>query len=136
MDDLYQDELLEHYKHPHNFGEVDEPACRITETNSSCGDSLTLSLRIQEGVVIEAKFMGQGCAVSMASTSLLTDYIKGKSVEEIEKIDLAFMQALIGTTVSPGRIKCLTLGARALMNLLNQALKSSDLAGGRLKGNS
>lgn len=125
MDDLYQDELLEHYKHPHNFGEVEEPACRITETNSSCGDSLTLSLRIEEGVVREAKFVGQGCAVSVASTSLLTDYIKGKSVEDIKKIDLEFMQDLIGATVSPGRIKCLTLGARALMNLLNRALTTS-----------
>jgi len=125
MDDLYQDELLEHYKHPHNFGEVEEPACRITETNSSCGDSLTLSLRIEEGVVREAKFVGQGCAVSVASTSLLTDYIRGKSVEDIKKIDLEFMQDLIGATVSPGRIKCLTLGARALMNLLNRALTTS-----------
>jgi NifU-like protein involved in Fe-S cluster formation len=62
----------------------------------------------------------------MASASLLTDYIKGKSVKEIEKIDLAFMQDLIGTTVSPGRVKCLTLGAKALMNLLNQALENSD----------
>ena len=131
MDDLYQDELLEHYKHPHNFGEVEQPTCRITETNSSCGDSLTLTLKIEGELVTEAKFIGSGCAVSVAAMSLLTDYIKGKPIAEIEKIDLAFMQDLIGVTVSPGRVKCLTLGARALMKVLNQALENLSSVDGR-----
>ena len=122
MDDLYQQELLELYKHPHNFGEVKHPTCQITETNSSCGDSLKLSLKVNDGIIKEAKFVGNGCAVSMAATSLLTDYIQGKTVNEVRTIDFQFMQDLIGATVSPGRVKCLTLGARALMKLLNQAL--------------
>lgn len=122
MDDLYQQELLELYKHPHNFGEIENPTCTITESNSSCGDSLSLSLKVIGNVIVEAKFVGSGCAVSMAATSLLTDYIQGKTVEEVKTIDLQFMQRLIGVTVSPGRVKCLTLGARALMKLLNQAL--------------
>lgn len=126
MDDLYQQELLDHYHHPHNYGEIVGPHCSISETNASCGDELTLSLKFStlghERIVSEAKFFGTGCAVSMAATSLLTDYIKGKSVTDLQKIDFDFMQRLIGATVSPGRVKCLTLGARALMNLLNQAL--------------
>lgn len=125
MDDLYQDELLQHYKHPHNFGELSDSTCQITESNSSCGDSLTLKLKIEKGIVVDAKFTGNGCAVSMAATSLLTDYIRGKSAEEIKKIDFEFMQHLIGTTISPGRVKCLTLGARAVMTLLNQALATN-----------
>jgi nitrogen fixation protein NifU and related proteins len=125
MDDLYQQELLDHYKNPHNFGELANPTCQTTETNSSCGDSLTLKLRIEKDVVTDAKFTGQGCAVSMAATSLLTDYVLGKHVDEIKKIDFEFMQELIGSTISPGRVKCLTLGARALMKLLNQALATT-----------
>lgn len=125
MDDLYREELLQHYKNPHNFGELTDSTCQITETNSSCGDSLTLKLKIVNGIVVDAKFTGNGCAVSMAATSLLTDYIRGKSIEEIKTIDFEFMQDLIGTTVSPGRVKCLTLGARALMILLNQAIAIS-----------
>lgn len=122
MNDLYQQELLELYKHPHNFGELTNPSGEIFETNSSCGDSLKLSVKIVGGVIEEAKFVGNGCAISMAATSLLTDYIKGKSIEEIKKIDVQFMQDLIGIAISPGRVKCLTLGARALMKLLNQAM--------------
>ena len=131
IDDLYQQELLNHYKHPHNYGELTDLTCQITETNSSCGDSLTLKLKIVEGVVTKAKFTGSGCAVSVAAMSLLTDHIKGKSIEEIRMIDVAFMQDLIGTTVSLGRIKCLTLGAKAVMNLLNQALENSNLVDDR-----
>jgi len=129
MDDLYQQELLDHYHHPHNYGEVVAPDCLIVETNASCGDELTLSLKFAEKnnqkIVSEAKFIGKGCAVSMAATSLLTDYIQGKPVSDLQKIDLKFMQELIGTQVSPGRVKCLTLGAKALMKLLNQALSQS-----------
>lgn len=128
MDDLYQQELLDHYKHPHNFGTLTEPSCAVTETNSSCGDSLTLQLKIKNKIVTEAKFTGSGCAVSMAAASLLTDYIIDRSVKQLKTIDFDFMQQLIGATISPGRVKCLTLSARALMRALNQALGNLDLA--------
>lgn len=126
MDDLYQEELLDHYKHPHNFGQLTHPSCRINEVNASCGDMMTLDLSMEgdgdDAVVREVMFKGVGCAVSMASASKLTDYIKGKKVADLKKIDFNFMQDLIGTVVSPGRIKCLTLSAKALMKALNQTL--------------
>jgi nitrogen fixation NifU-like protein len=129
MSNLYQEELLDHYHHPRNFGQLIGPQCRIVETNASCGDELTLAIKLgkKKGVlyVTDSKFTGSGCAVSVAATSLLTEHIKGKTVEELQAIDFDFMQRLIGTTVSPGRIKCLTLGARALMKLLNQALATA-----------
>ena len=127
MDDLYREELLDLYHHPHNFGEMIDPTCTVMETNASCGDSLTLDLKVEirddEPMVTDARFTGVGCAVSIASTSLLTDFIKNKTILELREIDYDFMQKLLGTTISPGRIKCLTLSARALMNALNQALE-------------
>ena len=126
MDDLYQEELLDLYHHPHNFGEMVDPTCTVVETNASCGDTLKLDLKVERHdsipTVVDARFTGVGCAVSIASTSLLTDFIKNKTIAELKSIDYDFMQKLLGTTISPGRIKCLTLSARALMNALNQAL--------------
>jgi nitrogen fixation protein NifU and related proteins len=126
MDELYQDELLDHYKHPRNFGELPHPTCRIAETNATCGDALTLDI-ITEGegetaVVTDVRFRGIGCCVSIAASSKLTEHIKGKTVAELQQIDLKFMQDLIGTIISPGRVKCLTLSAKALMRALNQTL--------------
>jgi nitrogen fixation NifU-like protein len=127
-DDLYQAELLELYHHPHNFGDMADPTCSVKETNASCGDKLKLDLKIETinaiPTITDAKFNGTGCAVSMASTSLLTDYIKGKTVAEIKHIDFDFMQKLLGTSISLGRVKCLTLSARALMHALEQSLQS------------
>ena len=130
-DDLYQAELLDHYYHPHNFGSLPQPSCFASESNASCGDKLTLELNIdsskQPYIVTDAKFNGVGCAVSIASASLLTDYIKGKSLEELHSIDVNFMQDLIGTTISPGRVKCLTISAKALMKALSTALDSGKI---------
>lgn len=130
-DDLYQAELLDHYYRPHNYGTLPKPSCSASESNASCGDKLTLELNIDSTktpfIVTDAKFNGVGCAVSIASASLLTDYIKGKTLEELQDIDVTFMQNLIGTTISPGRVKCLTISAKALMKALSNALDAGKI---------
>ncbi len=124
-DDLYQEELLDHYHHPHNFGKLLSPTCRIVERNASCGDEITLDIIFDEDHrVADISFEGNGCCVSMASASKLTDYARGKTVEELKQIDFSFMQNLVGTVISPGRIKCLTLSAKALMKALDQSLST------------
>jgi nitrogen fixation NifU-like protein len=127
-DDLYQQTILDHYKNPHNFGPLPDPTCQASETNASCGDKLTLELKLDEttnpATITDAKFTGSGCVVCIASASLLTDYLKGKPITKVEKIDLNFMQQLIGTNVSPGRLKCVTLSAKAVLTALETALKS------------
>jgi nitrogen fixation protein NifU and related proteins len=129
MDDLYQDELLDHYKHPRNFGELSRPTCRIAEQNSTCGDALTLDLSItgegESAIITDVKFSGIGCAISIAAASKLTGHIKGKTLRELQSIDLDFMQDLIGSVISPGRVKCLTLSAKALMKALNNTLTAT-----------
>lgn len=128
MDDLYQEDLLDHYKHPHNFGTLTDPSCRIQEQNSSCGDAMTLDVSVdgegEQAIITDVKFVGNGCAISMAAASKLTDHIKGKTLAELKTIDFEFMQNLIGTVISPGRVKCLTLSAKALMQVLNSTLSS------------
>ena len=86
MDDLYRDYILEHYRRPHNFGVLDNPTASYEGANPLCGDRITMMLGIKDGIVSEVAFTGRGCAISQASASLLTDEIKGKTVEEVEKM--------------------------------------------------
>jgi L-threonylcarbamoyladenylate synthase len=119
-DDLYHEEILEHYKHPSNFGTLDEFDEEAHETNASCGDSFTFQIKIAADQSIKKiAFTGVGCAISTAACSLLTEYLTGKHISEIKKIDIVFMQNLIGAEITATRIKCLTLPPRALQKLVH-----------------
>src|ERR1035437_1998684 len=103
MDDLYRDYILEHYRQPHNFGNIEAPDARYEGANPLCGDRITMMLGIRDGVVAEVAFSGHGCAISQASASLLTDEIKGKPVDEVAKITPADVLDLLGIEISPAR---------------------------------
>jgi nitrogen fixation protein NifU and related proteins len=118
MDDLYRDYILEHYRHPHNFGTLDAPTASYEGSNPLCGDRITMELGIQDGVVREVAFTGRGCAISQASASLLTDEVKGKTVEEIEKLTPDYLLDLIGVEISPARLKCALLSLDTLSHAL------------------
>lgn len=115
---LYRDEVLDHYKHPHNFGELSDATCRSSGSNPSCGDSVNLSLKIEKGIITDAKFTGVGCALSTASASILTDFIKGKSVDEALKISQTNLEDWLGE-INPGRQKCILLPLSALKKMLS-----------------
>ena len=83
MDDLYRDYILEHYRRPHNFGVIEDADASYEGANPLCGDRITLMLGVKDGVVDRVAFTGRGCAISQASASLLTDEIKGKTVDEV-----------------------------------------------------
>lgn len=117
MDDLYHQEILEHYKHPSNFGTLEDFDVEVEETNMSCGDSFSFQIKLNDNLIHNIAFSGRGCAISTAAASLLTDYLKGKPVEEIKKIDIKFMQNLIGAEITATRIKCLGLPAKALQKI-------------------
>jgi nitrogen fixation NifU-like protein len=118
MDDLYRDYILEHYRHPHNFGVLDAPTASYEGSNPLCGDRITMMLGVADGVVREVAFTGRGCAISQASASLLTDEIKGKTVEEIEKMTPEDLLDLIGVEISPARLKCALLSLDTLAHAL------------------
>ncbi len=112
--DMYAETILEHYKHPHNYGELPEKDIEHREYNPLCGDSITMRLVMENNKIKDIKFTGRGCAISQAATSLLTDEIKGKTMEEIKKLDRSFVLGLLGVSISPARMKCAMLGIKTL----------------------
>ncbi len=111
----YQAQILEHYKRPHNRGLLEPSTHRAREANPLCGDDITMMLRV-DGLnrIEEVRFDGEGCAISMASASLLTDAVKGKSLEEASALEkTAFLQHL-GVPLSAVREQCALLPLRAL----------------------
>jgi len=121
MDDLYRDEILEHYREPHNFGTLDSPDAVHEGNNPLCGDRITMMLTLSdEGNVSDVAFSGRGCAISQASASLLTDEIKGRSVEDIEALRNQDILDLLGIEISPARLKCALLSLDTMQHALRE----------------
>lgn len=114
MDDLYRAYILERYKHPRNAGELDPFDVKHADTNPLCGDEISMTVRIEDGRVTDAKFHGKGCAISQASVDILTDSIKGKTVAELRQITGDQVIEELGVDVSPARRKCALLGLKVL----------------------
>jgi len=108
--DLYREEILDHFKNPRNFGVVKKTKLRAKETNASCGDVMEMSLRIKKGKVEEIRFQAEGCAISIAAGSMLTEMVKGEKVAEVKGLGEEEMMKRLGIKVSSGRRKCATLG--------------------------
>lgn len=115
MDDFYREFILDHYKNPHNFGELPDATHRYHDTNPLCGDEITMYLKIGADERVEdVRFSGKGCAISQASASILTDEVKGKTLDELKAIDRDHVLENLGITLSPARIKCALLSLKAL----------------------
>ena len=115
MDSLYREYILEHYKHPHNWGELDDPDLEFEDSNPLCGDELRVQLRLDAGGrVDEVRFSGQGCAISQASASMVSDELKGMPVEDLVRLDKSFVLDLLGIDISATRLKCALLSLKVL----------------------
>ena len=123
MDSLYKEIVLDHYKNPHNFGTLEPADYTAEDTNPLCGDQVRIDMRVDDGIVTDIKFSGRGCAVSMASSSILTDMVMGQPLEEVRAITKDDLLEEIGIPVSPARMKCATLGLTVLN--LSLALKEA-----------
>lgn len=136
LDDLYRRVIMDHYKTPRNNGKFEEGAVTVDLNNPTCGDRISLQMRITDGIVNDAKFVGEGCSISMASASMMTDAVKGKSVQEAlemasnfsslmkgEDVEFEYedIEALSGVNKFPARIKCATLAWNALRKGIEQA---------------
>jgi len=111
MDDLYRELILEHHKHPHNAGTLEAPTVSSEDSNPLCGDRVRIDLAIESGIITDVRFTGRGCAISQAAASLLTDEIKGKSLDDVRAMTKNDVLDLIGIPLdhNPVRIKCALL---------------------------
>ncbi len=108
-DEIYKEHIMELYKSPRNYGELENPTHNHTEMNSSCGDEITLQLSVEDGKIQDVKFNGSGCVMSLVSSSLLTDKIKGMDLEEAKKLSKEDILKLLKIKINPSRMKCVLL---------------------------
>ncbi|KQU57909.1 nitrogen fixation protein NifU [Bacillus sp. Leaf406] len=131
LDQLYRQVIMDHYKNPRNKGSLEDGSFTIDMNNPTCGDRIHLTLKVEDGIVQDAKFDGEGCSISMASASMMTQSVKGKEIDEALKlskifsdmmqgndydddVDLGDIEALQGVAKFPARIKCATLAWKAM----------------------
>ncbi|MFC7187249.1 Fe-S cluster assembly sulfur transfer protein SufU [Halorubrum yunnanense] len=110
--DMYRQQILDHYKNPRNYGELEEPDFTHVGENPSCGDTIQMDVGLDEaGETIESvRFNGDGCAISMASASMLSERLHGMAVEELHEMDTDDVTEMLGVDISPMRVKCAVLG--------------------------
>ncbi len=116
--EIYAEEIVAHYEHPHNKGKLEGATASFHDFNPLCGDDLTMYLKVDNGIVSEAKFEGSGCAISVGSASMLTDFLKGKKIKEIERMGSHTVIDMLGIDPGPVRLKCATLSLRAAQKAL------------------
>lgn len=116
---LYKDELMEHFKYPHNKGKTINPDFSSELENPSCGDMVSIEGKIaQDGKIIELSFEGSGCVISQAAASMLTDKCKGKTVDEVLKLTAQDILQMLGFEIGPVRLRCALLSLQALQSAL------------------
>ena len=120
MSDLYREQILDHYRNPHNKGELEPHDASFEDTNPLCGDKIRIDLRFDGDVVSDIAFSGRGCAISQASASILTDLVKGESINEVLSFDKDDLLDELGIPISPARIKCALLGLHVLKGAIDQ----------------
>ena len=115
----YKEEIIDHYKNPRNFGSMDDATVSANEANASCGDVISVSLKIDSGRVTDMKWRGVGCAISTAAASMISEKVVGMNKADLEKFGEKGIVDLLGGEVNLGRMKCATLAYRALIKILN-----------------
>ena len=113
MDDFYKEYILDHYLNPRNFGHLEHPTAKAEDLNPLCGDKISMELSVgPDGKVDDVRFSGKGCAISQASASMLTESLKGKTLEEVAKLSQDVVLENVGIGISPTRMKCAMLGLK------------------------
>lgn len=116
--EMYQQNILDHYKHPRNFGELGNTQAKAHVANPLCGDELDFYLVFEDDKVTEVKFTGRGCTISMASASMLSEKLKGLEKSKIAELTNNEVVKLLGVPVNPARMKCATLSLEAVQRAI------------------
>jgi nitrogen fixation NifU-like protein len=121
MDNLYRDFILEHYRNPHNKGLLDPHDLHFADSNPTCGDEMSMTLRVEDDRISDVAFDGRGCAISQAATSMLSDLVKGRTVERVAAMPTQELLDELGIPLTPVRLKCAILGLGVLKLALHKA---------------
>ncbi len=113
-EELYRENILDHYQHPRNRGTIEHPDVTYEDANPLCGDKLRMDFRIADGRITEVKFSGAGCAISQASASMLCERIEGKTLEEVKALTREDVLEMLGIELGPVRLKCAMLALKTL----------------------
>jgi nitrogen fixation NifU-like protein len=111
---IYQEELLDHYENPSNYGTLPNPDISHEEDNPLCGDHIRMDLIVKDDMIAEVRFSGHGCTISQAAASMLTEKIEGKSLDEIKQLTKDDILEMIGIPLGPVRLKCALLALKVL----------------------
>ncbi|MBE3564915.1 MAG: SUF system NifU family Fe-S cluster assembly protein [Thermogemmatispora sp.] len=110
----YREYILDHYRDPRNYGRLENPTVHVEDSNPLCGDQVSMDLLVEGDHVTAVRFQGRGCAISQAATSMLTEMVQGKSVQEVVRLGKDDILEALGIPISPARMKCAFLGLRVL----------------------
>jgi nitrogen fixation NifU-like protein len=111
---FYREYILDHYKNPRNFGRIEAPDITHEEYNPLCGDMVGMDFRLRDGVIEDVMFHGRGCAISQASASLMTERLKGMTLDEARQLSKEDVLEELGIDISPARLKCALLSLKVL----------------------
>lgn len=114
---IYTEIILDHYQNPRNFGEMEDYTQVAESANMVCGDKLKVFIKINNNIIEDIKFNGSGCAISIASASIITSFLKGKNVVELKKINKDFIINKLGVDLGVNRIKCALLIGEVISKL-------------------
>ncbi len=114
MSDLYREQILDHYRNPRNHGTLDPHDASFEDSNPLCGDRVRIDLKLDGDIIADIRFSGRGCAISQAATSMLTEMVVGKTIEDVREISKDDLLDEIGIPISPARLKCALLGLKVL----------------------
>lgn len=123
MDSLYRDLILDHYRNPQNFGTLSEADASHEENNPFCGDHIGMALKTSDQrprTITDIRFHGEGCAISMACASMLTEKVLGKNLEEVRELKKEDILDMLGTELTPTRLKCALLPLEVLQKALQK----------------
>ena len=113
-DELYRENILDHYKHPRNHGTIENPDITYEDANPLCGDVIRMDFKLKNGAIDQVRFSGHGCSISQASASMLCERIEGQPLDEVKKLSREDVLEMLGIELGPVRLKCALLALKTL----------------------
>jgi nitrogen fixation NifU-like protein len=124
-DRIYREHILDHYKHPRNYGPLPKATLSARAKNPLCGDTITIHLKVEKGKIVAIHFEGQGCAISTAAASLLTERVVGKTLASVERLSSKDILQDLGVPLGPVRLKCALLSLSTVKDAIATYRRSS-----------